>query len=309
MSRIIDIDVGHEEKLCAICKALSVPARVDILKLVENKGMSVGEIAEKLDIPQSSATFHIKILENADLINVEERPGRRGTLKLCTRKTDYINISAYQKISDINKYLSYEMPIGAYFDCKVAPTCGLGDAKGIIGVEDKAASFYLPERIHAGILWTSSGYLKYKFPCFLSKNCKIVKLMFTLELCSEAPNYHENWKSDITFLVNGVEIATWQSGGDYGSRRGRLNPDSWEPGSTQYGVLVGVEINETGTLLNGKRCSDVALDRLEMDGSEFVELTICNKPDAMYIGGFNLFGKTFGDYAQDLVMGIEYREY
>lgn len=99
-----------------ICKALSVPARIDILKLIENKGLSISEISDKLHIPQSSVTFHIKVLQEADLINIEERPGNRGTLKLCTRKTDYINISAYEKNSNINKYISYEMPIGGYYD-------------------------------------------------------------------------------------------------------------------------------------------------------------------------------------------------
>ena len=31
-----------------------------------------------------------------------------------------------------------------------------------------------------------------------------------------------------------------------------------------------------------------------------------NKPDAKYIGGFNLFGKEFGDYAQDIILNVEY---
>lgn len=307
MSRIMDIDVGHKEKLCNVCKALSVPTRIDILKLVENKGMSIGEIANKLDIPQSSATFHIKILQNADLINIEERPGMRGILKLCTRKTDYINISAYQKSGDINEYVSYEMPVGSYFDCQVFPTCGLANEKGMIGFEDRISSFYLPERISAGILWTSSGYIKYRFPNFLPQGSRILKLMLTLEICSEAPNYHEDWKSDITFLLNGREAATWMSDGDYGSRKGRLNPGTWEPGSTQYGMMVGIEVNEKETLVNGRKYSDVTVSSLEIGSQQFIEFTICNKSDARYIGGFNLFGRKFGDYAQDIIMGIEYR--
>lgn len=307
MSRIVSIDVGQKEKLCDICKALSVPARVDIMNLIENKGMSIGEIAEVLKMPQSSTTFHIKILEKADLINIEQRPGMRGTLKLCTRKTDYINISAYQKSGDINEYVSYEMPVGAYFDCRVFPTCGLGDEKGIIGFEDRVSSFYLPERVGAGILWTSSGHVTYRFPNFLPAGAEVFKLMLTLEICSEAPNYHEDWKSDITFVLNGIEAATWHSGGDYGSRRGRLNPDTWEPGSTQYGVLVGIEINERETLINGKKYSDVTVGDVCPEQKHFIEFTMCNKPDAKYIGGFNIFGKKFGDYAQDIIMGIEYR--
>lgn len=116
MSRIVNVDVGEKEKLCNICKALSVPDRIDILKLIESKGLSISEISEQLGIPQSSVTFHMKALEKADMISIEERPGMHGTMKLCTRKTDYINISAYEKNSDINHYQSCEMPIGAYYD-------------------------------------------------------------------------------------------------------------------------------------------------------------------------------------------------
>lgn len=307
MARIVDVDVGNKEKLCSICKALSVPARIDILKLIENKGMSISEISERLNIPQSSVTFHIKILEQADMVSVEERPGMRGTLKLCTRKTDYINISAYQKNSDINEYRSVEMPVGAYFDFHVMPTCGLAGEQGIIGVEDKMRSFYLPERIKAGLLWTAGGFVKYRFPNLLPLEAKPCKLMFTMEICSEAPNYHEDWKSDITFIVNGLETGTWRSGGDYGARRGRLNPQVWEAGSTQYGVMVGIEINGDGTLINGKQYSDVKIDMVFQEEKPYIEFEVCNKPDAAYIGGFNLFGKNFGDYAQDIVMGLEYR--
>lgn len=308
MSRIIDIDVGKKEELCMICKALSVPARIDILKLIENKGLSISEISDKLHIPQSSVTFHIKVLQEADLINIEERPGNRGTLKLCTRKTDYINISAYEKNSNINKYISYEMPIGGYYDFSVFPTCGIAGENGIIGVEDKVSSFYLPNRIHAGILWTSAGFIKYRFPNTLPQNSNPVKLMFTLEICSEAPNYHEDWKSDITFKINEKEVGTWRSNGDYGNRRGRQNPAIWEDGSTQYGVMVGIEINSKGTWINGRKYSEVTVHNLHMEEKPYLEFEICNKPDAAYVGGFNLFGKTYGDYAQDIVMGVEYFE-
>ena len=37
-----------------------------------------------------------------------------------------------------------------------------------------------------------------------------------------------------------------------------------------------------------------------------IVLKIGNKEDAQYVGGFNLFGKKFGDYPQDLVMSLEY---
>ena len=35
-------------------------------------------------------------------------------------------------------------------------------------------------------------------------------------------------------------------------------------------------------------------------------MMIGNKEDAKYAGGFNLFGRTFGDYEQDILMELEY---
>jgi len=38
----------------------------------------------------------------------------------------------------------------------------------------------------------------------------------------------------------------------------------------------------------------------------YVAVRIGNKPDAHYVGGFNLFGKHFGDYDQDIILTVEY---
>jgi predicted transcriptional regulator len=45
-------------------------------------------------------------------------------------------------------------------------------------------------------------------------------LHLSLEICSEAPLHHENWPSDITVWLNGVEIGAWTSPGDFGDVRG-----------------------------------------------------------------------------------------
>ena len=39
---------------------------------------------------------------------------------------------------------------------------------------------------------------------------------------------------------------------------------------------------------------------------DYIDVRIGNKEDARYIGGFNLFGKSFGNYEQDIVMSVEY---
>lgn len=127
-----------------------------------------------------------------------------------------------------------------------------------------------------------------------------------MEICSEAPGYKEDWKSDITMWINGVECATWRCQGDFGSRRGRFTPKVWPNGATQYGQLVKWEIKEDGCYIDGKPVSGVKIADISFWENAFISMAIGNKADAKYEGGFNLFGKTFGDYAQDIVMEIEY---
>ena len=111
--------------------------------------------------------------------------------------------------------------------------------------------------------------------------------------------YREDWKSDITVWINGMDCGTWTCPGDFGARRGRLMPPDWPVGSTQYGVLKTWEVRKDGSYLNGECISDVTIDMLKVMEKPYIKVRIGNKKDAEYVGGFNLFGKHFGDYDQD----------
>lgn len=49
-------------------KALSDPARRDILEMLKNKPLSAGEIAKQFDMTQAIVSYHLKVLKKADLI-------------------------------------------------------------------------------------------------------------------------------------------------------------------------------------------------------------------------------------------------
>lgn len=55
-----------------VMKALSDPNRVKIVKMLQNKVMCVCEIQEALQISQSSASKHLKILEDAGLVDFKK---------------------------------------------------------------------------------------------------------------------------------------------------------------------------------------------------------------------------------------------
>lgn len=306
MAKFLELDMEQEEELCNVGKALSSPIRIQILKLLYNKSLIIGEIAKQLNIPASSAAMHVKILEAAKLIRMEEQLGTRGGMKLCHRKPDYVNISLLSLNKNIRQIASQEMPIGAFTECEVTPTCGLTSADGAIGMEDAINSFYLPERIHAQMLWNSGGTITYKFANVVPKIARPNRLSLTMEICSEAPNYREDWKSDITVWINGVDCGTWRSPGDFGSRRGRLNPPQWPDGSTQYGLLTSWEVGPDNTRVNNVEAARITIGDLNIMNSESIEVKIGNKKDAEYVGGFNIFGKSFGDYEQDIILSIEY---
>ena len=49
-------------------KALSDPARRDILEMLKNKPLSAGEIAKQFEMTQATVSYHLKVLKKADLI-------------------------------------------------------------------------------------------------------------------------------------------------------------------------------------------------------------------------------------------------
>ena len=102
--------------------------------------MIIGEIAKKLNLPASSTAFHLKILEQAGLIRMEEQPGTRGSTKLCNRKLDVLTIYTTKRNMDVKEVFSAEMPIGSYSSCEVSPPCGL---YGPDGNESKPVSYGL----------------------------------------------------------------------------------------------------------------------------------------------------------------------
>ena len=306
MAKLREFDINETDELCNLGKALSSPVRLEILGLLYDQSMIIGEIAKKLDIPASSAAFHLKLLEQAGLVRMEEQPGTRGSTKLCTIKVDHIAIDMVKKNTDIDEIFSAEMPVGAYSSCQVTPTCGLCGPAGVIGNEDAEYCFYYPERMDAGILWTASGFVEYKFANGVPKKRMAKKVSVSMEICSEAPGYREDWKSDITVWINGMDCGTWTCPGDFGGRRGRLTPSFWPNGSTQYGIQTIWAVRKDGTYMNEKKVSDVTVEQLCLWEKSYVSVKIGNKPDAKYVGGFNLFGKGFGDYNQDIILTVEY---
>ena len=301
----LELNSNNPHHLSKVGKAFSSPIRIEIIKHLHTRSLNVNEIAEALNIPPSSAAMHIRVLEEANLITTKQLPGERGTMKLCSRRYDQLSIRLMDETPFISDLVSVDMPIGSFTDCHIVPTCGIGTEKGYIA-EDTPIGFFRPERAGAQIIWTSAGYVEYKFPNIVPSHRTPTQLSFSMELCSEAPNYKEDWKSDITLWVNGHNCGTWTSPGDFGRRRGRLTPTWIVEGSTQYGILTTWSIDNEGCFINKKKASNFPLSHLNIMDNPFITMRIGNDPASKYVGGFNLFGDKCGDYAQSIIMTIGY---
>lgn len=258
-------------------------------------------------MPLSTTNLHIKALENAGLIRAEHKPATRGSQKLCTRAFDTILLHFPHDPTGPENVLELTMPLGAYVDCRVTPTCGLASETGIIGLFDDPASFYEPERSNAQLIWFHSGYLEYRFPHRLPVDTVVESVQLGLELCSEAPLHHDAWPSDVTVWINGVETATWTSPADFGGQRGKLTPAWWESQNSQYGLLKVWRVDGRGSWVDGLRLSNVRIDDVSINSGSVVSVRIGVKDDAQHVGGINLFGQRFGNYPQDLIVRVGYR--
>ncbi len=302
-------DPEHIDRILKIGKAISVPARLEILDILKNTPRSLQEISSLLDIPLSSVALHIRHLEDAGLVITENQPGTRGAMRVCVCCFNTFSLTLFNAaVESFNKTVSMEMPIGNYFDCKIHPTCGIADENGAIGAYDSVNTFYSSARTHAQLIWFSKGYLEYRFPNIINELLDMEEISFSMELCSEATGFMENWPSDITISINNVDIVTYLSPGDFGARRGKLTPEVWANGSTQYGLLKTFSVRNTGSYIDGYAVgSNVTIADLKLNECDHISLKISVKEDARHVGGVNIFGSKFGDYPQGIIMSITYQ--
>ena len=291
-----------------VLRGLASTIRIRILKLLHIHGpMNGNDIADKLALPQSTVSTNIQILEEAGLIRTETQKARKGNQKICHSTFDEVLVMFKEDISQQRSNgIEVSMPLGLYTSCEVSAPCGLCSSEGIIGLLDVPDTFLDPERMKTGLIWFTRGYVEYQFPTHakLAQN-KIESLEFSLELSSEVPGTSADWPSDITLSVNGTEIGTWMSPGDFGDKRGVYTPDWWKLKGSQYGKLKSWRVTTDGTFVDGMKISPISLVDLDLENHHSIRLRIAVKADAKHPGGINIFGKGFGNYDQDIVLRLQ----
>lgn len=287
-------------------KALGSEVRLQILKiLLENDQMSMNQLANELNISNGALTGHIKKLEECGLISTSNESAVHGNQKMCSIIQDRIIVDITKPI-DYTNVFSTQIRVGQFSSHNVCPTCGLATSESVVGVLDDIRYFDHPDRFNADIIWFTKGYVEYALPNLIPVNQKVSQLSISMEISSEAPGIDNNWPSDISFYINDILVGVWTSPGDFGEVRGMLTPDWWPPNWNQYGLLKLLVINHRGTYIDGLKISDVTTNTLKLDYTSTIRFRMAVEEDATHVGGLTLFGRSFGNYSQDIQVSINY---
>lgn len=289
------------------CKAVASPIREQIIELLtKTENMNLQDIAKALNVTNGALTTHIRLLHEAGIINIENVNGAKGIQKICSLSNHRYVLNFSHEVEPLMRCHNMDIPIGSYSDYLVTPTCGLTTTENAIGSYDIPIYFDDPNRIYASILWFFTGYVEYSIPNYLNRNQILKELRISQELCSEVPDYHDSWPSDIYFSINNTILGYWTSPTDFVSTRGLYTPNWWKIGSSQYGMLKTLSITEKGSFIDNKKVSEVSLKDLNIAPGKSIKYRISVPADAENVGGCTIFGKDFGNYNQGIHVSFFY---
>lgn len=286
-------------------EALSSQTRLIMIELLGEKDMNIHELAQALNVSSTIVAKHVKVLESADIIRCKNVPGKRGVQKRCHLVHSGLLLN-FMKRRSFSTVQNFEVPIGSYVDWDVKHPCGIelerSSGKSVLDFyDDDERAFADPRRLDAGIVWLTHGYLEYAVPNCATHKHQLEEIRIQLEICSEAPGYAMNWPSDIYFSINGLSLGYWTSPGDFGDRPGASAPE-WQRGfNSKYGTLLQIVVNREGTFIGIERTADVTVSDIAAAGMKHFRFRVESPENAANPGGFNIFGKGFGDYGQHIL--------
>ena len=105
-----------------VMKALSDPNRVRILKLLEKNALCVCEIQEVLSIAQPTVSSHMKILEDAGLVDKE----RQGTWMIYRQAEGQESVYANTMLHSLKDWLNEDADLQRMTKALPETTCQRG---------------------------------------------------------------------------------------------------------------------------------------------------------------------------------------
>lgn len=282
--------------------ALASDVRLKIIQLLSREDLNIKELASRVGVSSPIMLKHIQTLENAGVVTSRLVKRNGSTSRVCQLVFAEYRFMIETRRRGLPSVCSFSIPVGQYFEISGTPTCGLATVNDVIGVRDDPRVFWEADRINAQLLWFTQGSVEYRVPNYLSPEQKAVEIELSFEIASEAPDFADDWPSDISFYINGIKLFTWTSPGDYGVKRGVLTPDWWP--SNQYGLFKVIRVLPDCIMLDNAKVSDVTLDQVLERAGQYWSIGFEVAEDAQHVGGLSLFGKQFGNFAQDILMRV-----
>ena len=105
--------------LLRVMKALSDPNRVRVVKLLEDRALCVCEIQKVLGLAQPTVSSHMKILEDAGLVNRE----RQGTWIIYSQAEDSKSPYVRTMLGELRGWLDEDVPLQAMINALPEAAC------------------------------------------------------------------------------------------------------------------------------------------------------------------------------------------
>ncbi len=110
------MNASAEEQQNRVFQALADPTRRQILKIIASRDVSVAEIGKPFDISAPAISKHLKVLENAELIerikDGKRRRFRMNTAPLHEAKNAIAKLASYwsHRLDALNDFLNAQTP-------------------------------------------------------------------------------------------------------------------------------------------------------------------------------------------------------
>jgi len=300
------MELNLSSRSLQVYEALGSKTRLKILEFIGGNKRSVSEIATFLNLSNSITTRHIQQLEDCGILDSERGIGKDRNKKLVFLKIDHIYVTFPVKIYHEYHLYSTNLKLGHFTNFSVTPTCGLATSNNIVGQFDEPKYFMNEQRVDADLLWFNTGFVEYTIPNFLKEN-EIPKLLeISFEIASEFPVSNNLCPSDISIYINDIRVAVYTSPGNFSDTRGRYTPSWWNDRFSQYGLLKHLRITDLDTGIDGTTYSNVTLQDLNLYQCSFIKIKFAVEDHAKNKYGLTLFGKSFGNYNQDILVNLYY---
>ena len=102
-----------------VMKALSDPNRVRVVKLLEDRALCVCEIQKVLGLAQPTVSSHMKILEDAGLVNKE----RQGTWMIYSQAVESESPYILTMLTEVKGWLNEDAPLQAMLAALPEASC------------------------------------------------------------------------------------------------------------------------------------------------------------------------------------------